>query len=172
MIVDLGTLETSRAFYEFEITPDELDFEGEDVELKSIVKVSSNLEKHIAQIDVDGTIAAKVEIGCSRCLSKVEIELEIPFTAAFVTPEHYSGHREKELDSSELDVSIIENEEIDLKELAREQILLAIPAQFLCTDDCKGLCAICGANKNLIDCKCKFEEIDPRWSALKNINIG
>ncbi len=172
MIVDLSKLESSRAEYEFELASDEIDFEGEEIELKSDVKVSAKLEKHIAQTEIEGEISTMLEIDCSRCLTQVENDLKIPFSAAFVTPENYSQNKEKELDAEELDVSVIENEEIDLAELVREQILLAIPAQFLCREDCKGLCPVCGGNKNLIDCNCKFEEIDPRWSALKNIDIG
>jgi uncharacterized protein len=169
MIVDLSKLESSRAEYEFELSPNEIDFEGENITVIANIKVSANLEKHIAQTDVEGEISAKLEMDCSRCVSIVENDLEIPFSAAFVTPENYLQNSEKELEAGELDVSVIENEEIDLIELVREQILLAIPARFLCEEDCKGLCPICGANKNLIDCKCVDKEADPRWSALKNL---
>jgi uncharacterized protein len=172
MIVDLAKLESARAVYKFELSPDEIDFEDDEIALKSNVKVSANLEKHIVQTNVEGEISTGIEIDCNRCLTKVENDLKIPFSAAFVTPENYSKQSEKELGEEELEVSVIENEEIDLAQLVREQILLAIPAQFLCREDCKGLCPVCGANKNLIDCKCRLDEIDPRWSALKNINIG
>jgi uncharacterized protein len=51
----------------------------------------------------------------------------------------------------------------------REQILLNLPEQVFCKEDCKGLCQKCGANRNLIDCKCDSDETDPRWAALKNL---
>jgi uncharacterized protein len=56
-----------------------------------------------------------------------------------------------------------------LTELVREQILLAVPEQVFCREDCKGLCLKCSANRNLIDCNCEEKEIDPRWAALKNL---
>ena len=59
---------------------------------------------------------------------------------------------------------------IDLAEIAREQILLELPQQFFCKDDCRGLCEKCGRNLNLKDCDCEDDEIDPRWAALKNLN--
>ena len=68
-----------------------------------------------------------------------------------------------------MDVSVIEGFEIDLTELVREQILLNLPEQVFCREDCKGLCEKCGANRNLINCNCEEKEIDPRWSALKNL---
>lgn len=168
MRVDLTKLEDSRTSFNFTLKPSEIDLEDEELKLIDDVKIEGKLTKHIAQTDVEGEISTQIEIDCSRCLNKVESFLDFPFSAAFVTPENYTEQTEKELDLAELEVSIIENEEIDLNELAREQILLAVPSQVLCTDDCKGLCRVCGANKNLIDCKCEEKEIDPRWAALKN----
>lgn len=168
MKIDLTKPENARTSFDFVLKPTEMDLEGEEIQITGDVKVKGNLTKHIVQTDVEGEIFTQVEIECSRCLNKVESELEVPFMAAFVSPENYTEQNEKELDSNELEVSIIENEEIDLKELVREQILLAVPAQVLCKDDCKGLCRVCGADKNLIDCNCEEKENDPRWAALKN----
>ena len=84
-----------------------------------------------------------------------------------LSPENYTEAKENELDVDDLEVSIIENEEIDLNELVREQILLTLPTQIFCKEDCKGLCRECGANQNLIDCNCEEKEIDPRWKAWK-----
>ncbi len=168
MRVDLTKLEKSRISFDFVLKPTEINLKGEEINLIDEIKVQGNLTKGIAQTDVEGEISTVFEIECSRCLKKVENSLEFPFTAAFVTPEHYTEQIEKELDLGELDVSIIETEEIDLKELVREQILLNVPVQVFCREDCKGLCRICGADKNLIDCKCEEKEFDPRWSALKN----
>jgi uncharacterized protein len=68
-----------------------------------------------------------------------------------------------------LEIAILESNNIDVAELVREQILLNLPEQVFCAEDCKGLCPQCGANRNLIDCKCEEKEIDPRWAALKNL---
>jgi uncharacterized protein len=71
--------------------------------------------------------------------------------------------------NDDLDVSIYDGEKIDLTDLVREQILLDLPTQILCQEDCKGLCQKCGANLNEVNCNCEENEIDPRWSALKNL---
>lgn len=169
MIIDLITLRGSPHEFEFLLAPEEIALDSEDAELKNAVRVTGKLTKHIAQTDVAGTISAELEIECSRCLQKIDKDLEFAFEAAFVTPENFTEAKEAELNAKDLDVSVFEGDKIDLTELVREQILLNLPEQVFCREDCKGLCDKCGANRNLIDCNCKEKEIDPRWAALKNL---
>ena len=58
---------------------------------------------------------------------------------------------------------------IDLGEVMREQFFLALPMKPLCRPDCKGLCPICGANRNRQQCECREEWVDPRLAGLKNL---
>ena len=169
MIVDLITLGNSPHSFEFSLLPEEIELESDELKLKSLVDVQGKLTKHIAQTDVEGTISAETETGCTRCLQAVEQKLDISFEAAFVTEENYTKAKEAEINAKDLDVSVVEDDKIDLAELVREQILLNLPEQVFCKEDCKGLCEKCGANRNLIDCKCIEKEVDPRWSALKNL---
>jgi uncharacterized protein len=169
MIIDLITLEKSPYEFDFELTPEKIDLDSEDAKLKTAAHVTGKLTRHIAQTDVEGTITADLEIECTRCLEKIEKRFEIPFAAAFVAPENYTQAKEAELNAEDLDVSVLEGNEIDLGELVREQILLNLPEQVFCREDCKGLCEKCGANRNLINCNCLENEVDPRWAALKNL---
>jgi uncharacterized protein len=169
MIVDLTKLESSFRAFDFIIQPEEIDLDTESVKLKSVISVKGELKKGIVQTDARGEISAAISLECTRCLTETEQELEFPFEAAFVAPENYTEAKEAELKDADLDVSILKDDEIDLSELVREQILLNLPEQVFCTEECKGLCEKCGANRNLIDCNCEEKEIDPRWSALKNL---
>ena len=169
MIVDLITLGNSPFQFEFSLSPQEIDLESDEAKLKNEVKVEGVLTKHIAQTDVEGKISAELETECTRCLQEIEQDFKVEFEAVFVAEENYTNTKEAELNAKDLDVSIIEGNEIDLKELVREQILLNLPEQVFCKKDCKGLCEKCGANRNLIDCNCIEKEIDPRWSVLKNL---
>jgi len=56
-----------------------------------------------------------------------------------------------------------------MADVIREQILLATPEQVYCRDNCEGLCPKCGENRNLINCNCSDDDIDPRWAALKDL---
>ncbi len=169
MIVDLITLGNSPLDFEFSLVPEEIDLESEEAKLKNAVNVNGKLTKHIAQTVVEATIRAEIETECTRCLETVEQNLEIVFEAAFVAEENYTSAKEAEIGAKDLDVSVVEDDKIDLAELVREQILLNLPEQVFCREDCRGLCEKCGANRNLIDCNCIEKEIDPRWSALKNL---
>ena len=62
--------------------------------------------------------------------------------------------------------------EIDVDEIVREQILLAVPARVLCVEDCKGICATCGTDLNAGDCNCESQDVDPRWAALKSLRTN
>jgi uncharacterized protein len=169
MLVELPNAENRVLPFEFEIRPDEIDLDDESVKLQDSVKATGEIKKGIVQTDVRGNLKAKIALECTRCLQTVEENLEIPLAAAFVTKENYTQAREAELNAEDLDISVFEGDRIDLTELVREQILLNLPEQVFCREDCKGLCEKCGANRNLIDCKCIEKEIDPRWDALKNL---
>ncbi len=172
MIIDLITLRESPFEFEVSLAPEEIDLGSDEAQLKNDVKVKAVLTRHIAQIDVEGTISAPLEIDCSRCLQAINKDLEVNFHAAFVAPENFTESKEAELNADDLDVSVLEGNEINITELVREQLLLNLPEQVFCREDCQGLCEKCGANRNLIDCNCKQKEVDPRWAALKNLNKG
>jgi uncharacterized metal-binding protein YceD (DUF177 family) len=71
-----------------------------------------------------------------------------------------------ELTDDDLDLYGYDGEEIDLTPLFRDQVVLAVPFAPLCSEDCKGLCPQCGADRNLETCDCK-PPVDPRWAALQ-----
>ncbi|HEX8288693.1 MAG TPA: DUF177 domain-containing protein [Pyrinomonadaceae bacterium] len=169
MIIDLVTLRSSPYAFNASFTPEEIDLESENAELKSPAKIEAKLAKRIMQADIEGEITAAVNIECSRCLQMIEKTLNFPFSVSYASPENYTEAREAELSESDLEVALFDGQHIDIKELVREQILLNLPTQVFCSEDCKGLCQKCGANRNMNDCGCEEKEIDPRWSALKNL---
>lgn len=172
MIIDLINLKNSEPrFFEFSLAPDEIDLQGETVKLDGDAKVAGEVKKGIAQTDVSGEIAARILLECSRCLAETKQNLKFPFEAAFITEENYTQAKEAELGAKDLDVSVFAGDKIDLTELAREQILLNLPEQVFCREDCQGLCEKCGANRNLISCNCEETKIDPRWQSLRELKI-
>jgi uncharacterized protein len=170
MIVDLRTLDDANRTFDFEIPPESIELGAETVRLTDAVRARGEIKKGIVETKVSGEIRVFARLECTRCLTEVEQKLEFPFEAAFVAPEHYTEAVEAELSGEDLDVSILEGNGIDLAELVREQILLNLPEQVFCRDDCRGLCPKCGANLNLTaTCGCEEKEIDPRWAALKDL---
>ena len=169
MIIDLVNLEGSTHPFEFSVAASEFDLDGENVRLKSDVIASGELTKQIIQTDVAGLISADAEIDCTRCLLPIEQRLEINFDVSYITADEFAEDAGGGLEGGDLDTDVFDGESLDLKEVVREQILLNLPVQIFCREDCKGLCQNCGANRNLINCSCEEPEIDPRWSALKNL---
>lgn len=169
MIIDLIALKESPYKFEFSLSPEDIELESDEAKIKNVVEVSGELSKRIAQIDVEGEIVADLETECSRCLGVTIEKLKFPFSAGYVEPENYTKQKEAELNADDLQISILNDAKIDINELVREQILLNLPEQSFCRKDCRGLCQQCGANRNLIDCNCIENEIDPRWSALKKL---
>ena len=60
---------------------------------------------------------------------------------------------------------------IEWGEIVRQQLLLVVPIAPRCKDDCKGLCPVCGCDRNTEICACVTKQTDPRWDALKNIKL-
>ena len=168
MIVDLAEIEGFSRPFEFTIAQSDLELDIAGFNLIDEVRVSGEIVKRSAQIDIGGAIVTVAEIDCVRCLNPVAQPLNIDFTVSFVTPENFAGDKDHEVLAGDLDVDVLADDRIDLKEIVREQILLNLPSQALCREDCKGLCPKCGADLNLIDCKCDLDETDPRWAALKD----
>jgi len=75
-----------------------------------------------------------------------------------------------ELEENDLDVFPYDGETVDLEPLIREQFVLAVPYAPLCREDCRGLCAQCGADKNVAPCACD-KPLDPRFAALQGLKL-
>ena len=116
-----------------------------------------------------GNITTAISRDCTRCLEPVKGGLMFEFDTSFLDADEVDGKADVEVSPEELDVSLVEDGKVDLADIVREQILLSLPIQIFCRQECRGLCQKCGANLNLIDCKCSGEDIDPRWAALKNL---
>ncbi len=166
MIVDLTQIIGSERQFDFVCQPD---LDEEMARLIKPVQAVGTVRKGIVQVDVEGEIIGEMEVDCSRCLLPVNQVLQIAFNVGYLSAENYTKEAEAQIKTEDLAIAIYEDEQIKLEELVREQIILSLPIQFFCREDCKGLCQKCGANKNLQDCNCQEKEIDPRWAALKKL---
>jgi len=123
--------------------------------------------KFYVEISIDGTIRAE----CHRCLDEFDMPLKARVTMIF-----YRGSRgEIEPETLEEDYILIPDEgemRYDILPRVKEAVVLEIPIKILCSEDCKGLCPVCGANLNREQCGCKTREIDPRWEALNKLKKG
>ncbi len=153
---------------------DEDSGEGEALEasdLKGDVKVTRLNDGVLVQ----GEVEANVHLQCSRCLDDISLPVDARLEEQFQpTVDVETGHAITKIDNGEDDTTfqIDANHLMDLTEPVRQALLVALPMRPLCREDCKGLCAVCGANLNYVDCGHHQEEANSRWEALRALNIA
>jgi uncharacterized protein len=144
-----------------------LKLENADARVIGPVSLKGHASRSDSRVEISGRVDARVEYDCDRCLRAIELAIKQPFDLAYVPPLGAAG--ERILGEDDLDVGFYRGEVLDLDDVAREQIELALPMSKRCSEDCKGLCPVCGANLNEAACACREQEIDPRWAALKSL---
>jgi uncharacterized protein len=112
-----------------------------------------------------GHIGGTLETTCARCLEPARIAVDSHLTVTFV-PANVGDDEELDDDS---DVVGFAGNQIELDDEVRDEILLAIPVQVLCVESCRGLCPVCGGNRNAAPCECEAER---RESALRFAALG
>lgn len=124
------------------------------------------------QLMARGTINAHATLECGRCLKPYGADFEINFELPFKPEEQEdeeSMRGERELTSDELTSATYADDEIDVDEMLREQLILGIPMSRVCGEGCKGICPKCGADLNEGDCGCPQSAADPRFKALEKL---
>ena len=116
-------------------------------------------ESVVEGILVSGPISGRLAQSCARCLREFEVDLGIEVQELF-TADAGPGGEEYPLSSGGF---------IDIEPMVRDAVLLAMPFSPLCRPDCLGLCERCGGDRNLGECTCAPEAVDPRWAALDNL---
>jgi len=114
-----------------------------------------------------GRLAGRLATTCARCLEAAHVDVDAHLAVTFVPAD------EDEDLGDDADVVGFAGNEIVLDEELRDEILLAIPLQVLCTESCRGLCAVCGGNRNLVPCTCEEErrQSASRFAALGKLKI-
>jgi len=132
----------------------------------SPVDLDLRLEAVMEGVLVTGTARAGLEGECVRCLGPISEEIAVDLQELYV-------YDDRDHDPDEEDeVSMLQDDLVDLEPLLREALVLALPFQPVCRDDCPGLCAECGAR--LADEPDHHHDapIDPRWASLAGYQPG
>lgn len=130
--------------------------------------LSLRVEKDGDAVFVSGRLAARVPQVCGRCLEPFQVTVAPEIEARFV-PDTAGPGEEHELGARDLDTDVYRSGQLDLRELVETETTLGLPMKPLCREDCRGLCPICGGNRNVTACACESAASDPRWSALKGL---
>ena len=126
----------------------------------SPVELDLRLESVVEGVLVTGTATVELLGECVRCLGEVSEQLEVDVQELFVHPES---------DATEEEASRLEGDLLDLEPLLRDGVVLDLPFQPLCREDCQGLCVECGANLNDDPEHTHEAPLDPRWEKLRRL---
>lgn len=126
-----------------------------------------------ARLDVSGAgaglglrlrFAADLMGPCQRCLNAAAVHVDVD-ARDFQT----SGRDDVDEPDPDLDCEYLggpSRQELDVAAWARDCVVEALPMSIFCRDDCRGMCATCGADLNTAECDCVDDTTDPRWAAL------
>jgi len=141
----------------------------EDFRIVSPVDFVADVRKDGPKVRATGRVRATLECACSRCLEPFTIPVDATFDALFLPAAANTGEADAEVADDDLGVSFYANDTIDLGEVVREQFYLAIPMKPLCREECRGLCPVCGINRNREVCSCESTWVDPRLEPLRKL---
>jgi uncharacterized protein len=130
--------------------------EGADLELEL------RLESVVEGVLVSGSCRTQATAECVRCLDPITFDLDLSVQELYAYPDAAAAAAEE--------VERLEDDLIDLAPVLHDAVVLALPLQPLCRDDCPGLCATCGA-RLADDPEHHHEEVDPRWASLQKLNV-
>jgi len=150
----------SERRFDEQLTVAELGIADPRFDADSCVNVSLRLESLTDGIVVDGQLTVPWSDSCRRCLAPA---------AGEIVAEVHELYQQVMTDP---DAFEIVGDQIDLRRMVTENILLEAPLAPLCRPDCAGLCPTCGADLNAGTCDCETTEIDPRWQVLSQLKVN
>ena len=123
----------------------------------------------LGEIRVRGHLKADMDADCDRCLEPARCTIDSDFELSYRPMAEGFGDEEQVLDEEEAQMGFYDGKGLELNDVLREFVLLALPMQRLCQEDCAGMCPVCGQNRNKQKCECQAAATDDRWAALKKL---
>ena len=173
MFIDVRELELRPAEFAVEIPPGKIEYLDAKLRQKGPLKARGKAElvlESLEEIRVSGHLTVAMEADCDRCLEPAPLPVDCDF-ALYYRPVAEGYGEESEIGEDEAEMGFYEGDGLELDDVLREQILLALPMQRVCREDCLGFCPRCGKNRNLNECHCQPSAVDDRWAALKELEV-
>ena len=148
----------AKKSFQFQVDLSDLEFYGR-CPITQPVLAEGSVTNHAGALVLEGTARSVLDLACDRCGKEFSREKVVPLDSLVA----------QELEDDENDeIILLEGSELDMDEVVTTAFVLAMDTKNLCSDDCKGLCAKCGANLNVETCRCK-PDVDPRLAALAQL---
>ena len=172
MFLSVKEMEVRRVGFDETFPAGQIDFSGEYLVQTSPLHAAGSaelLENTQGEMRIQGRYSVEVESECDRCLGRARFPLDNAFDLFYQPAAAVARVEEVEIDEGEAEIGFYENGGIELEDILQEQILLALPMQKVCSEQCKGICPVCGRNRNQAECQCRPAGGSDRWHALGNL---
>jgi uncharacterized protein len=175
MFLSVKEMELRKIRFDETFEPGQIDFTGEDMEQVRPLHATGSAEllaNTDGELRIRGHYTVEMAAQCDRCLGPARFPLDAGFDLFYRPASFIAREEEVAIDEGEAEIGFYEGGGMELEDILREQVLLALPMQRVCSDACKGICPVCGKNRNEASCDCKVATRDDRWgAALRNLNI-
>ena len=145
--------------FQCQVDLSDLEFYGRKPIVRPVL-AQGRVVNHAGALVLNGTARSELDLVCDRCGKEFSREKVVPLDMLLADT--------LEQEDSEDEIFLLDGNELDLDELVTTAFVLAMDTKNLCSEDCKGLCAKCGADLNLGPCGCR-PEVDPRLAALAQL---
>lgn len=172
MFLSIKEMELRRVRFDETFAPGEISFADEDVQQVSPLHATGQAEllaNTDGEVRIQGRFSVELGCVCDRCLGQARFPLEAAFDLFYRPMSFIARTEEVEIDEGEAEIAFYEGGGMLLEDVLREQVLLALPMQRTCREECLGICPNCGANRNETVCECRPEAGNDRWQALRNL---
>lgn len=167
MRITLAELELHRVTVSERYAPGSLDYRGAEFRQTAPLIVNATAELQGAEIRIRGHLATQLEASCDRCLGPVEIPVNCDFDLLYRPLATIAKEEEIEIPTEELEIGFFSGDGIEVADVATEQVILSVPMKVICNTECRGLCPVCGGNRNLTQCDCAPPHQDSPFASLK-----
>jgi uncharacterized protein len=173
MKIELKTLVEQPVDLAVDCSPAQLDLADEDFLFPAPVRGTVRFSLAEPRVIATGFLETVVQTECVRCLKKVELKLRAPVEAMYENNPDLLKPETEFSTSLEETLAWFDGAAIHPEAQLREAVMLALPARPLCSEQCLGLCPVCGANRNEKKCDCPRETgEDKGWKAsLRRIKL-
>ena len=172
MFLSVQELEVKKVRFEVAFPPGEIDFSDAGLTQATPLEAQGSAEllaNTLGEIRIRGRLKVRMRADCDRCLEPAEFPVDSDFDLFYRPAAEAAPEEDVEIAPGETEIGFYEGEGLELKDVLREYVLLAMPMQLVCRDECQGICPVCGQNRNLAHCGCEIKPQDDRWAALKNL---
>jgi uncharacterized protein len=171
MFFGVKELELRKIRFAAAFPPGQIEFSEPGLTQRTPLEVEGTAELlgAVREIRVRGRLRGEMECACDRCLESVAVPMDGDFDLSYRPDECDWEVPESGLSDAESRMGFYEGGGLALAEVVREQVLLWLPMQRICRPECKGICPMCGQNRNAGECGCRVEQIDERWQALREL---